>query len=76
MSSSTALYSKEEVKAKIVTKGLMRIEGKLTNETITTLKEEIYANAAAVPTTLGGGQPGHVGLVAPPTVYSTLLSKK
>eukprot|EP00957_Ditylum_brightwellii_P043661 3309552-Ditylum_brightwellii.AAC.1 len=53
---------------------LKRLEGELTYKTITKLKQETFANAAAVPTTLSGGQHGHVGLVAPATVYSTLSS--
>eukprot|EP00957_Ditylum_brightwellii_P068374 5190855-Ditylum_brightwellii.AAC.1 len=59
MSLSTASYSEEEVKAKFVTKKVTCIEGKPTYETITKLKEEIYANVAAVPTTSGGGQHDH-----------------
>eukprot|EP00957_Ditylum_brightwellii_P052985 4017362-Ditylum_brightwellii.AAC.1 len=73
---STALYSKEEAKAKFVTKTLNRLEGEPIYETITKLKQEIFANSAVVPTTLGGGQHGHVGLVAPATIYSTLSSTK
>eukprot|EP00957_Ditylum_brightwellii_P019432 1466120-Ditylum_brightwellii.AAC.1 len=67
MPSSTAWYSKEEVKEKFVTKTMKRLECKPTYETITKLKQEIFTNAAAVPTTLGRGQHGHVGLVAPAT---------
>eukprot|EP00957_Ditylum_brightwellii_P083164 6323575-Ditylum_brightwellii.AAC.1 len=55
---------------------LTHIEDKANNETITKLKEETYANTTIVPTTLGRGQYSHVGLVSPPTVYSTILSKK
>eukprot|EP00957_Ditylum_brightwellii_P025845 1955126-Ditylum_brightwellii.AAC.1 len=76
MPSSTALYSKEEVKAKFVTKTLKCLEGEPTYETITKLKQEIFAKTAAVPTKLGGGQHEQVGLVAPATVYSTLFSTK
>eukprot|EP00957_Ditylum_brightwellii_P044325 3362913-Ditylum_brightwellii.AAC.1 len=55
---------------------IFQTDDKPTYKTISKLKEKIYANVAAVPTTLGGGQHGHIGVVAPPTVYSTLSSKK
>eukprot|EP00957_Ditylum_brightwellii_P134642 10264535-Ditylum_brightwellii.AAC.1 len=32
----------------------------------------LYANAAAVPTTLGGGAHGHIGLVMEAGLYETL----
>eukprot|EP00957_Ditylum_brightwellii_P150641 11469587-Ditylum_brightwellii.AAC.1 len=73
---STASYSKEEIKAKFRTKLLSQIDGKPAYKTISKIKKEVYANAAAVPTTLGDGHHGHVGLVAPSTVYSALSSKK
>eukprot|EP00957_Ditylum_brightwellii_P098843 7530009-Ditylum_brightwellii.AAC.1 len=76
MPSSTALYSEEEVKAKFVTETLKCLDDEPAYETITKLKQEIFANAAAVLTTLGGGQHGYNGLVAPATIYTTLSSTK
>eukprot|EP00957_Ditylum_brightwellii_P031616 2397925-Ditylum_brightwellii.AAC.1 len=57
---STSFYSEEEVKAKFVTKTLKCLEGKPTYETIAKLKQEIFANAAAVPTTWGRGWHGYI----------------
>jgi hypothetical protein len=36
------------------------------------LRKEIYANAQAIPSTLGGGQLGHLGLIMPAAMYNTL----
>ena len=36
------------------------------------LRQELYANAELVKTTLGGGLHGHLGLLMPAPVYSTL----
>jgi hypothetical protein len=44
-------------------KVLTRIYGKPIYETLQALATEIKANAALVPSTLGGGQYGHLGLI-------------
>ena len=36
------------------------------------MKTELFANAAVIPTTLGGGQHGHLGLIIQPALYETL----
>jgi hypothetical protein len=36
------------------------------------LRRELYANARSVPTTLGGGQHGHLGLIMPVADYATM----
>ena len=32
----------------------------------------LYGNAASLPTTLGGGQHGHIGIIMTPQLYTTL----
>ena len=44
---------------------LTKIHGKPTYPTLQTLYTELKANAGSVPTTLGGGQHGHLGLLRP-----------
>jgi hypothetical protein len=51
---------------------LTKIHGKPTYPTLQTLYTELKANAGSVPTTLGGGLHGHLGLLLPPTSYATL----
>ena len=53
-------------------KVLTRIHGKPIYETLQTLATEIKANAASVPSTLGGGQYGHLGLILSVDRYATL----
>ena len=51
---------------------LTKIHGKPTYPTLQTLYTELKANAGSVPTTLGGGLHGHLGLVLTATSYATL----
>ncbi len=53
-------------------KVLTRIHGIPVYETLQLLTTEIKANAASVPTTLGGGLYGHLGLVVSDQKYATL----
>ena len=55
-------------------KVLTRVHGQPTYETLQTLATEIKANAASVPSTLGGGQYGHLGLVLSADRYATLAT--
>ena len=41
------------------------IVGEPTYATLKTLKDQLKANAASVPTTLGGGNHGYLGLILP-----------
>ena len=34
----------------------------------------LYGNAASLPTTLGGGQHGHIGIIMTPQLYTTLAN--
>ena len=53
-------------------KELTKIHGEPTYDTIKTLHDQIKANASAVPSTLGGGALGHLGLVVTPQQYALL----
>ena len=49
-----------------------RIRGRPEYASLYKLYKEIKANAASVPSTLGGGQHGHLGLCIPPVKYQRL----
>jgi len=55
-------------------KALTRIHGIPVFETLQVLFTEIKANAASVPTTLGGGLYGHLGLAVSDKKYATLAN--
>ena len=55
-------------------KVLTRIHGTPVFETLQVLITELKANAASVPTTLGGGLYGHLGLVVSDKKYATLAN--
>jgi hypothetical protein len=55
-------------------KVLTRIHGIPVYESLQLLTTEIKANAASVPTTLGGGHYGHLGLVVSDQKYATLAN--
>ena len=56
---------REEVRKETVTK----INGQPTNQDLTILKKELIAILANIPTTLGGGNHGHAGIVMDPARY-------
>ena len=51
---------------------LSKIHGPPLYETLTQLHNEVKANAASIPSTLGGGAHGHLGLVIPLAEYALL----
>ena len=53
-------------------KTLTKIVGEPTIDTIAKLHKEVKRNAQKVPTTLGGGQNGYLGLVVPAQVYNVI----
>ena len=53
-------------------KELTKIHGEPTYETIHNLHKEVKANAASVPSTLGGGALGHLGLAITPEQYALI----
>ena len=48
------------------------IVGEPTYAALKTLKDQLKANAASVPTTLGGGNHGYLGLILSPATYATI----
>ena len=53
---------------------LTTIIGKPTYASLRQLQKELYANAKTVPSTLGGGQHGHLAIVMPPADYLALAA--
>ena len=53
-------------------KELTKIHGEPTYETIKTLHNQLKANASLVPSGLGGGTFGHLGLVITPAQYALI----
>ena len=70
----TGSSSIDNIKGKFPYKHIPKIEGIPDYEALTSLKNMLYANAATLPTTLGGGKHGHMGLIMDPTVYATISS--
>ena len=53
-------------------KELTKIHGEPTYESLKELHNQLKANACTVPSNLGGGQHGHLGLVLSPTKYALI----
>jgi hypothetical protein len=51
-----------------------KIHGQPTSHNLTNLEKEIIAILANIPTTMGGGNHGHVGVIMDPTDYNTLTA--
>ena len=51
---------------------LTPIVGEPTYTTLKTLKDQLKANAASMPTTLDGGNHGYLGLILSPATYATI----
>ena len=65
--------SVDDILAKFPTKRTIPcINGEPNYETINEMVQCLYGNAAAIPTTLGGGAHGHIGLLITPARYATL----
>jgi hypothetical protein len=62
------LDTREELRKKSVTK----IHGQIKENNLTTLEKELIAFAASIPSTLGGGNHGHAGVVAESAKYSLM----
>jgi hypothetical protein len=59
---------REEVRKETATK----IHGQPTNHDVTLLEKELITIAATIPTTLGGGNHGHAGIIVEPAKYLTM----
>ena len=64
--------SVDDIVAKFPMKKLPRIDGEPTYESINDMMQMLYANAATLSTTIGGGIHGHIGLIMKPALYRTL----
>ena len=60
--------TRDELRKESITK----IHGQPTDQDITTLEKELIVIAASIPTTLGGGNHGHAGLIVDATKYLTM----
>eukprot|EP00957_Ditylum_brightwellii_P178510 13598145-Ditylum_brightwellii.AAC.1 len=60
------------MKARFPNKTITRMDGKPNYDSINVLYMQLYGNAVAILTGLGGGQHGHIGLVMDPALYTTL----
>ncbi len=60
--------TRDELRKESVTK----IHGQLTDHDITTLKKELVAIAASIPSGLRGGNHGHAGIIVKTTKYLAL----
>ena len=61
---------RDELKKETVTK----IHGQPTSHDLTILEKELIAILASIPTALGGGNFGHVGVIMEATAYSTMTT--
>jgi hypothetical protein len=64
--------SVDDIVAKFPTKTIPTISGEPDYASISNMVQLMYGNAASLPTSLGGGQHGHVGLIMTPILYATL----
>ena len=70
---TTAVPSVEDVTNAFPT-AVTKITGEPNYESLKTLKDELKANAASIPTTLGGGTHGYLGLILSPAAYATIAA--
>ena len=55
---------------------ITKIMGKPNYESLRNLKDQLKANATSIPTTLGGGNHGYLGLILSPTAYATIAANQ
>eukprot|EP00957_Ditylum_brightwellii_P022672 1709767-Ditylum_brightwellii.AAC.1 len=65
-------YTPDEIKAKFPHPMLQQVEGDPDYAAINAILQQLYENTATIPSSLGGGAHGHIGLVMEPTLYSSL----
>ena len=68
------VLSVDNVTAKFPMKGMPKIGGEPNYVTINTMMQLLYGNSASLPTTLGGGQHGHIRIIMIPQLYTTLAN--
>ena len=65
-------YKADDMKVRFPNKSFTRLDGEPNYDSINALCLQLYENAGAIPTGLGGGQHCHIGLVMDPALYTTL----
>lgn len=73
---STNIPSIDDIRTSFPQPTITPIEGEPTYESIKLLHNQLKSNAASVPSTLGGGNHGHLGLVLQATLYTTVLGQQ
>ena len=68
------VFSVDDVVAKFPMKMMPKIDGEPDYGNINTMMQLLYVNAASLPTTLGGGQHGNIGIIMTPQLYTTLAN--
>ena len=66
------VLSVDDVTAKFPVKTIPIIQGEPDYTTINNMVQLLYGNAASLPTSLGGGHHGHIGLIMTPELFATL----
>eukprot|EP00957_Ditylum_brightwellii_P112631 8585723-Ditylum_brightwellii.AAC.1 len=64
----------DEIKAKFPHPTLQQVEREPDYAAINTIMQQLYKNAATIPSSLGGGVHGHIRLVMEPMLYSSLFA--
>ena len=62
----------DDIVAEFPIKSIPPIQGEPNYESINEIIQVLYANAASLATTYGGGRHGHIGLIMKPAIYATL----
>ena len=66
------VLSVDDVTAKFPVKTVPIIQGEPDYTTVNNMVQLLYGNAASLPTSLGGGHHGHIGLIMTPELFATL----
>ena len=66
--------SVEEIREKLPIKNIPAIVGEPTYKAINKVREALYENSGAIPTTLGRERNGHIGLIMYAEVYANVLT--
>ena len=68
------VLSVDDVVSTFPMKKMPKIDGDPDYSNINTMMQLLYGNSALLPTTLGGGQHGQIGIIMTPQLYTTLAN--
>ena len=68
------VLSVDDVVAKFPMKTMPKIDGEPNYINSNTMMQLLYENATSLPSPLGGGQHGHIGIIMTPQWYTTLAN--